>query len=281
MTEMRRASKAKTNQFVGNFTLLHVWAYEHFPTLFKDFPFLKITHIDDPEEPRAKIYEFNNIPKPGNNRRLIDMRLALDVMSTKDVVFDPYREARGNHQLLRFGNVVFYHGSLFHPKGYVMADPRRVMRQLGYKQLPPFETTSPQGYVLDLSRCFSTPNRLQVEYDPNPEPTHWTEREPRRLVDISKWEIAENGDEFDADYMEDYLQWSHPFVVRPDDVQVPPQENPPVLTPAVAPPRIAQLSKTVGLLRRWLGKLKNMLGCKYQEGEVLSLEEMKEVEEKA
>ncbi|RZC56999.1 hypothetical protein C5167_015858 [Papaver somniferum] len=67
MKEMRRASKAVANQFVGNFTLLQVWDYEHFPTLFKDNPFLKFIPVDDPEEPRAKRYEFNSHPKPGNN----------------------------------------------------------------------------------------------------------------------------------------------------------------------------------------------------------------------
>lgn len=43
---------------------------------------------------------------------------------------------------------------------------------------------------------------------------------------------------------------------------------------------MAYLNKTVGLLRRRIGKLKKMFGCRYEEGEVLSLEEMKEVEEK-
>ncbi|XP_026454031.1 uncharacterized protein LOC113355395 [Papaver somniferum] len=79
--------------------------------------------------------------------------------------------------------------------------------------------------------------------------------------------------------MEDYLQWSHPFVVPPDDVQVPPQKHPPVPTPAPPPPTIAQLNKTVGLLRRRLGKLRKQLCCKYDEGAGLSNEEVKEVVE--
>ncbi|KAI3853603.1 hypothetical protein MKW98_025120, partial [Papaver atlanticum] len=248
MTEMRRASKAITNQFVGNFTLLPVWAYEHFPTLFTNYKFLKITPLSEPEAPRAKGYEFNNIPKPGNNRRLTDMRLALDAMTAKEVVFDPYKEARENHQILRYPNIAFYNGPLFHPKGYIMADPRRVMRQLGYKQLPRFHTASIGRYTVDHSQSFSTKLKLKVEYTPIPEPTHWREREPLRLVDISNWELAENGDEVHPDYMFNYLQESHPFVVRPDDVKVPPQKNPPAPTPTEAPPTMAALEKTVGLL---------------------------------
>ncbi|XP_026451415.1 uncharacterized protein LOC113351687 [Papaver somniferum] len=231
MTKMRMASKEVTNQFVGNFTLLHVWAYEHFPTLFKGKSFLKIIPIDDPEELIAKRYQFNIHPKLGNNRRLIDMRLDLDAMTTKDVVFDPYREARENRQYLRFYNVEFYNGPLFHPKGYVMADPRSVMRQLGYKQLPRFMTASIERYLLDLTEPMSSSTRLRVENDPIPEPTHWRDREPRRLVDATNWELVNNGDEFDPAYIDNYLEWSHPFVVRPDDVEVPPQKNPPVPTP--------------------------------------------------
>ncbi|RZC53338.1 hypothetical protein C5167_012185 [Papaver somniferum] len=245
MTEMRRTSKAVTNQFVGNFTLLQVWAYENFPTLFKGNSFLNIIPIDDLEEPRAKRYQFNTHPKPGNNRRLIAMRLALDAMTTKDVVCDPYREARENHQYLRYYNVAFYNGPLFPPKGYVMADPRRVIRQLGYKKLPCFMTSSHERYVLDLTVSMSSSTRLRPI--------------PPTLI----------------------ITWnSHPFVVRPDDVEVPPQKNPPVPTPTEAPPTMAKLHKTVGLLRRRIGKLKKMLGCKYDEGEGLSNEEVKEVVEK-
>ncbi|RZC56609.1 hypothetical protein C5167_015466 [Papaver somniferum] len=174
MTEMRRASKAVTNQFVGNFTLLQVWAYEHFPTLFKDCPFLKIKHIDDPEDPRSKRYEFNNIPNPGNNGRLTNMRLAMGAMTTKD--------------------------------GYVIADPRRVMRQLGYKQFPKFMTTSTERYRLDFSECMTSSTKLRVEYDPILEPTHWRDREPRRLVDISNWELVNNSDEADPTYIHNYLE---------------------------------------------------------------------------
>ncbi|RZC66902.1 hypothetical protein C5167_010581 [Papaver somniferum] len=194
MTEMRRASKAVTNQFFGNFTLL--------------------------QAPRAKRYEFSSHPKPDNDHRPIKMRLDLDAMTTKDVVFDLYKEAIENRQYLRFYNVEFYNGPLFHPKGYVMDDPRSVMRS----------------------------TRLRVEYDPIPEPTHWRDREPRRLVDTSNWELAINSDESDPAYIGNYLEWSHPFVVRPEDVNIPPQKNPPVPTPIEAPPMMTQLNKTVGLI---------------------------------
>ncbi|RZC65765.1 hypothetical protein C5167_009451 [Papaver somniferum] len=251
MTEMRRASKVVANQFVGNFTLLQVWDYEHFPTLLKDNPFLKFIPVDDPEEPRAKRYEFNSHLKPGNNHRMEEMRLAMDAMTTKYVLFDPYKEARENRQYKWFYNVALYQGPLFHPKGYVMADPRRVMRQLGNKKLP---------------RCMTS--------------SHERDREPRHLVDATNWEPVNNGDEADPTYIDDYLELSYPFVVRPEDVEVPPQKNPPVPTPIEAPHTMTQLNKTVGLLRCRLGKLKKMLGCMYEEGEVLSLEEMKEVVEK-
>ncbi|XP_026429634.1 uncharacterized protein LOC113326042 [Papaver somniferum] len=205
MMEMIRASLAVTNQFVGNFTLLQVRAYEHFQKLFKDNPFLKIIPFDDPEEPKAKRYHFNNHPKPGNDLRLTDLRLALDAMNTKDVVFDPYKEARENRQYLRSHNVAFYNGPLFHPKGYVMADPRRVMRKLGYKQLPYYMTSSTEKYQLDLFVSMASSTRLRVEYDPSPEPTHWRDRELRRLVDATNWELVNNGDEAEPTYIANYL----------------------------------------------------------------------------
>lgn len=190
MAEMRRSSKAVTNQFVGNFTLL------------QDYPFLKIKNLSEPEEHRAKRYGFKNIPKPGNNRRLTDMRLALDAMTTKEVVLNPYKEARASHKILRYNNVTFYNGPLFHPKGNVMANPRRVMRQLGYKQLPRFMTASVERYGVDYSQSFSTSSNLKVEYDPVPEPIHWRDREPRCLVDISNCELVNNGNEVDPTYID-------------------------------------------------------------------------------
>ncbi|RZC52929.1 hypothetical protein C5167_021349 [Papaver somniferum] len=117
MAEMRRASKATANQFVGNFTLLQVWAYEHFPTLFKGHPFLKIIQVDDGDEPRAKRYQFNNHPKPGNNLRPIEMRLTLDGITTKDVVLEHLNFTNG-----LLNNVLFAYVSdpqnLSDPGGY-------------------------------------------------------------------------------------------------------------------------------------------------------------------
>lgn len=242
---------------------------------------MKIIQVDDDEEPRAKRYQFNSHPKPDNNLRMIEMRLALEGMTTKDVVFDPYKEDRENHYYKSFYNVAFYQGPLFHPKEYIMADPRRVMRQLGFKQLLDRMTRTDEMYRLDLTMCNTGPTRLTVEYDPTPQPTHWSDKEPRRLVDFSQWEPVINGDEADPSYMDDYLEWSHPFIVRPANVEVPPQENPPVLTSvAPPPPTMAQLNNTVALFRHRIGKLKKMLGCKHKEGEVIAGEELKEVVEK-
>lgn len=133
--EMRKANKALTNQFVGNFTLLQVWAYEHFPTLFVDNQLLKINVNWQPEQPRALKYVWKKGPISGNKSRIVKMRLALDQMMIDKVVFDPYKLERDLLQCPVIpDNVSFYNGPLFHTSGYVMYNPWRVSNKLSMRE---------------------------------------------------------------------------------------------------------------------------------------------------
>ena len=222
-----------------------MWCYEHFPTLFKNCQALK-TKALEPGLPLAQKYEFHSSPKTGGKGRLIEMRLALDSISTEDVVFDIYKEMRESFSIPN--DVAYYHGPLFHPKGYIMADPTRVMRQYGCKQLDRWASYPVDKYLLDLPACISNPNKLHVVYDPVPQTMHWSARE-NRIVNTGLWEVAEKGNEADELYLGDYEDWSHPLVVRPPTVEVPPQEHPPPAEiPQPRPPTMSKVLQALGMV---------------------------------
>ncbi|XP_026397952.1 protein MAINTENANCE OF MERISTEMS-like [Papaver somniferum] len=284
--EMRKANKALTNQFVGNFTLLQVWAYEHFPTLFVDNQLLKINVNWQPEQPRALKYVWEKGPISGNKSRIVKMRLALDQMMIDKVVFDPYKLERDLLQCPVIpDNVSFYNGPLFHTSGYVMYNPWRVMRQLGFKQQIVNEGMF-KAFEHDYELSKSTPKRLVTVYIPTPILVHWRDRERLCMVNHSTWTLVGNGDEVDPGYYQDYRSYSHPIVIRPESVEVPPRptmETPPTtftppptnFTPPPTPKSPDSLRHIFLYVRKRFGGLRKWLSCKAEKGEVLTLEEIR------
>ncbi|KAI3832832.1 hypothetical protein MKX03_026593, partial [Papaver bracteatum] len=70
------------------------------------------------------------------------MRQKLDNITAEEVIFNPYKDIR----LGTMEYVMYYHGPLFHPNGFSMYNPMRIMRQLGFIQdchdddyVPPFK----------------------------------------------------------------------------------------------------------------------------------------------
>lgn len=218
-----------------------MWAYEHFKNLFIGYKGLQVCREYQPTMALSHKYVFDNKPQI-NKERFLEMRLSLDSYDVRDVVFDPYRIDREVY-FQSPANVSFYNGPLFHPKGFVMHNPFRIMRQLGYKQKD-LADTSHHKFSHEFHRCQSDESHTIVAYDPEPVLAHWNEREEEELVlsDGEDWEIAETGYETSPTFLRAHLEYSHPYVVRPDHVEVPPQpERPSATTTPTTVPELIQL----------------------------------------
>ncbi|XP_026397155.1 BAHD acyltransferase DCR-like [Papaver somniferum] len=138
------------------------------------------------------------------------MRQQLDNITAKEVVFNPYK----NNRVGAMEDVVYYHGPLFHPNGFSMYNPIRIMRQLGFIQDSPDEDYVPP-FKHKLEKCEADEAGIKVAYEPEVDVKHWNDRHSR-LVDISWWVHADEGHEATPDYVEWYEGFSHGRVIWVD-----------------------------------------------------------------
>lgn len=111
-------------------------------------------------------------PKTGNNGILVETTLDLDSMTPDNVVFDLYKVKRAAHYIPRPHDFAYCNEPLFHPKVYVMYDPKCVMRQLGFKQEVWSQTTY-NSFFHELPHCQSHDNKTVVACRPIPLPEYW------------------------------------------------------------------------------------------------------------
>ncbi|RZC71403.1 hypothetical protein C5167_034602 [Papaver somniferum] len=111
-------------------------------------------------------------------------------------------------------DVVYYHGPLFHPNGFSMYNPIRIMRKLGFIQDSPDEDYVPP-FKHKLEKCEADEAGIKVAYEPEVDVKHWNDRHSR-LVDISWWVHADEGYEATPDYVEWYEGFSHGRVIWVD-----------------------------------------------------------------
>ncbi|XP_026436202.1 protein MAINTENANCE OF MERISTEMS-like [Papaver somniferum] len=87
LNELRKASKAQMNQMGGNMDFLHAWIYVHFP-IFSQRAF---ENKEWNHEYYGDKYTYKSKPKKKRTDYL-NLRSQLDNLTTKDVIFDPYKK---------------------------------------------------------------------------------------------------------------------------------------------------------------------------------------------
>ncbi|XP_026378892.1 protein MAINTENANCE OF MERISTEMS-like [Papaver somniferum] len=114
LNELRKASRAQRNQIGGNMAFLQAWIYMHFP-IFSQRSF-------ENKEWDHRYYgdKYTYISKPRNQKKdYLKLRRQLDNLTTKVVVYDPYKEdlAKVKGKKIVCEEQSDYLGPLFHPRG--------------------------------------------------------------------------------------------------------------------------------------------------------------------
>ncbi|XP_026398865.1 protein MAINTENANCE OF MERISTEMS-like [Papaver somniferum] len=205
--QLSQGSRKLTSQISGNLTLIQVWIYDHFPSLIKDNEDVELNPKWSKGSPTGTKYLFTGSQDREQTDALIQMRQKLDNITAKEVVFNPYK----NNRVGAMEDIVYYHGPLFHPNGFSMYNPIRIMRQLGFIQDSPDEDYVPP-FKHKLEKCEADEAGIKVDYEPEVDVKHWNDRHSR-LVDIS-WSVhADEGHEETQDYVEWYEGFSHGRVI--------------------------------------------------------------------
>ena len=139
------------------------------------------------------------------------MREILDQLKASDVCFDPYKEDRASGHINVRSDLSLYFGPLWHPTGYVMYNPSRVMRQHGYIQHQPLEKMG-DYYKLELELCSSSGDNLTIVHTGPPTVLDNWDKRNDFIIDTGR--RTNRGDEISPDYMSWYNKVSHPLVIR-------------------------------------------------------------------
>ncbi|XP_026416936.1 protein MAINTENANCE OF MERISTEMS-like [Papaver somniferum] len=208
--QLSQGSRKLTSQINGNLALIQVWIYDHFPSLIKDNEDVELNPQWSKDSLTGTKYLFTGSQDREQTDALIQMRQKLDNITAKEVVFNPYK----NNRVGAMEDVVYYHGPLFHPNGFSMYNPIRIMHQLGFIQDSPDEDYVPP-FKHKLEKCEAEEAGIKVAYEPEVDVKHWNDRNSR-LVDISWWVHADEGHEATPNYVEWYEGFSHGRVIWVD-----------------------------------------------------------------
>jgi Plant mobile domain len=209
LTELRKASRSERNQIGGNMAFLQAWTYVHFPSMATR----AFENQNWDGENYGTKYNFKSRPK---EQRIdyLDLRVELDNLTAKDVVFDPYkdswRKGKGKAKEDDYNAQFEYHGPLFHPGGYVMYNPSRVARQCGFRQKIPVPH---KMFKLDLVKSEATELHIVIAHKPVALSDYWNNRRCHKYPLTTP---SRTDDEAALNYMRWYLNVSHPRVKRVD-----------------------------------------------------------------
>ncbi|XP_026428336.1 protein MAIN-LIKE 2-like [Papaver somniferum] len=197
--ELTKGLRALAKQVNGNLCLIQVWVYEHFPSLLKGNPHIKVNTKLASHLPRGQRYSFIGAQDKDMSHHLINMRVSLDKMTADEVIFNMYRDDRN--------------------EGFSMYDPHRVMRQLGYIQEKP-HASDDMFFKVDRAGCNTSQKSIDVCYAPQPEISHWNGRYNRK-TDTSLLDEVTEGREAHENYMSWYLGFARPTVIREETIEQP------------------------------------------------------------
>lgn len=215
LDQLATASRLTSTNIGGNFTLLQVWIYDHFPILNLAKVFDKdVDYVDT--EPTAARYAYEDSKKRNKKKLVESLRETLDCLGVDDVAFQPYENEDEEDEVVEDEDmpVGMYHGPLWYPGGYVIYDPRRVLRQLGCVQKVPLFDEKFRLLPKSGKGTKITTSSWEPKYDPDPTVEFWNNLDNHTL-DVSKLTpLLDDPCEEDPGYMDWYNQISHPFIIN-------------------------------------------------------------------
>ncbi|XP_026435117.1 protein MAINTENANCE OF MERISTEMS-like [Papaver somniferum] len=170
--ELRKASRFRTSQIVGNVSLFQTWIYDHYPSM-------KLVDVNPAWErgtPRGTKYKFNDNRSRTKEQQLVRLREKLDSLKASEVCFDPYKEDRASRHIAGRSELSHYFGPLWNPTCYVMYNVSRVMGQHGACQTVPWHHIDVK-FKLDVEHSESNQDNIKVVYSGTPSVVdHWDKR---------------------------------------------------------------------------------------------------------
>ncbi|XP_057248236.1 protein MAINTENANCE OF MERISTEMS-like [Beta vulgaris subsp. vulgaris] len=196
--ELGKATRAETKQLAGSSTLLEVWIYEHFP-MFR--PMTNSNYLPG-EHPRAMKWDAQT-PTPILLSTLQQHRWRLDDMTAQEVIWVPYG-INVVHNL----PLSLYHGCIRYASIIEPYMPDRVLRQFGYVQTRPMSPITP-------NKENKPTHFYAIEY-PESMMCFWDDPSSHCLSMHRLGEDASNPWDCSSDYMQWFLQCSHPKLQNPE-----------------------------------------------------------------
>ncbi|XP_026384720.1 protein MAIN-LIKE 1-like [Papaver somniferum] len=160
------ASRLDLGNIEGNFSLFQVWVYDHFPKLKLSTPI----EVAEDTFPTSAKYEFKDYNKRDKFDKIISLREKLDSLDGHDVEFEPYNTTVEEDEFVEEEDIPLgmYYGPLFYPGGYVIFDPRRVLRKFGFIQTVPYDDNQKFKLLLKGGKVTkSTTSFWKPKYDPD------------------------------------------------------------------------------------------------------------------
>lgn len=136
--------------------------------------------------------------------QILQRREQLDALTVKDVIFYPYEHI--------VSSVSTYNGPLYHAKGFVMYNPRRVLRQLGCKQT----IVKKEAFKLLKSGSHLDKSNIRLNYDPTPDVEQWNERGEEKYQVLIVDDIVGETKEAEEGYLAWFNRFGHPSIQNRD-----------------------------------------------------------------
>ncbi|XP_026443224.1 uncharacterized protein LOC113343152 [Papaver somniferum] len=162
--------------------MLQVWVYDPFPILGLTNKLEKDVEWVD-TDPTAARYEYEDSKKRNKKQLVASLREKLDTMGVGNVLFQPYVKEDEEDEIVEDEDmpVVMYHGPLFYPGGYVIYDPRRILRQLGCIQKVHLFDKKFMLLPKGGNRTKITTSSWEPKYDPGPTFEYWKTLDNNKL----------------------------------------------------------------------------------------------------
>ena len=186
--------------------------------MYDHFPNLNLAHAHDPwpyGTPTASKYEFLGSQDKKKEEKVLRLREDLDKLTVDDVVFQPYvydEDRDEDAEFIPWSNVSAYNGPLFHPGGFTMYNPRRVLRQFSCIQTIPNEEKF--NFKNANRPIINSEKNYTPKYEPTPLVAHWNNMDEYIVPTRELPESIDDPNACEQGYREWYESWSHPFVIN-------------------------------------------------------------------
>ncbi|RZC60202.1 hypothetical protein C5167_021948 [Papaver somniferum] len=196
LEEMSKGSRIRCNQIGGYLTLVQ-----------KPYTY---------DQPTTGKWLFLDAQKKSKEEQFISLRERFDELTVNDVVFHPYGPPDDvfvdEKEVNAFSQVAPYYGPIWHPNGYAIYNPRRILRQLCCVQMDP--DMEQENFTLQVEGTKNSGKYFEPKHEPTPAVAHWNALTTYHVKQAVFVPCEGDVTACDEDYMEFYEEISHRFVIN-------------------------------------------------------------------